>query len=287
MVDSTACMRSGRTLAQALGLTHALGSATTVLHCCAALMVLLAVCVTGEAVAQPSIPPSTSRVAVVRPDTQDVDVSSLAKEYGLSHEEVERYRDLALGPRGHWTADPHPLMVLGVHARNDAERRRYAEMLVEDDKRRTAAILALSRAVQQVWLDKYGNEPLFARSAPDPDSLRPSDRVLLGFVPGRCLPCSQAISRLQADALAHGGPGIDIYLLVDSDAQIQEFARQQLIAPEAVRRRQITLNRASPAWLAQLGLHVDALPIAVRRRGDQLTPINLVQLAERSPWGTP
>ena len=65
------------------------------------------------------------------------------------------------------------------------------------------------------------------------------------------------------------------------------FARQQLISPEAVQRKQITLNRADPAWLARMGVQASSLPLAVRQRGDQLTPIDLNQLAQRKAWGGP
>lgn len=228
--------------------------------------------------------------AVIAPTTHESLVTRLGSEYGLSVDEVTRYESLISGPRGHWSVDTHPLMVLGVHARTQAERDRYSELLVEDDRKRTEAILALSRSVQQVWLRKYGSAPLFATTSASHSGESPllsTDRVVIAFAPGACLPCGPAIAVLQAQISAHGGPGIDLFFLVERDEDIHGFARQQLISPEAVQRKQITLNRADAAWLAHMGVQASALPMAVRKRGDQLTPIDLNQLAQRRAWGGP
>lgn len=277
--------RSGRlcrtqTVAQSLGLTHALQRMglvlALVLSACLASWSHAQVLAVGERVDKPVV--------------ASVDVAALQSEFGLTVEDVQRYQSLLAGPRMHWSADAHPLMVLGVHARSEAERLRIAELLVEDDRKRTEAILALSRSVQQVWLRKYGSEALFRASAQAPaaaSELLSTDRVLLAFKPGLCPQCNAAISRLQAEIVAHGGPGLDLYLVVDRDEEIQAFARQLLISPDAVRRKSITLNRADAAWLTQLGLPSGALPVAIRRRGTQLTPVNLDQLAKRRAWGGP
>jgi len=51
-----------------------------------------------------------------------------ARQWRLSEEEWTRYRSLMQGIRGSISpASISPIEVLGIHARDDAERRRYAE----------------------------------------------------------------------------------------------------------------------------------------------------------------
>ena len=85
-----------------------------------------------------------------------------AQYWGLTLDEMERAKLLMRGPRGAFS-DPRisPVEVLGVHARSDAERERYAElfarMLHEDTERVLAWNLAGTRAIQRL----YPNEPVF------------------------------------------------------------------------------------------------------------------------------
>ena len=85
-----------------------------------------------------------------------------ARYWGLTLEEMERAKLLMSGPRGAFS-DPRisPVEVLGVHARSDAERTKYAElfarMLHEDTERVLAWNLAGSRAMQRM----FPNEPVF------------------------------------------------------------------------------------------------------------------------------
>lgn len=70
----------------------------------------------------------------------------LAKTWGLTVDEIARYQALMRGYRGAVSvSNISPVEVLGIHARDDAERRRYAELLarimVEDAQR----VLAFER----------------------------------------------------------------------------------------------------------------------------------------------
>ena len=69
----------------------------------------------------------TSRGA---PTQVDPLTKELAQSWGLSVDEIRRYQALMRGYRGSVSvANISPLEVLGIHARDDAERRRYAELL--------------------------------------------------------------------------------------------------------------------------------------------------------------
>ena len=135
--------------------------------------------------------------------------------WDVSVTEWRRYRQLMAGIRGSISpANLSPIEVLGIHARDAAERRRYAEqwavMMREDAER----ILAFQHAYDQANHRLYPDEPLIDRTrlperVEDEDALRATDRVLL-FARPDCSRCDTVLKRLVAriDRLA----GIDIYL---------------------------------------------------------------------------
>lgn len=67
--------------------------------------------------------------------------------WGISLDELHRARHLMRGPRGAFS-DPRisPVEVLGVHARSDAERDRYAELFAKLLHEDTERVLAWQRA---------------------------------------------------------------------------------------------------------------------------------------------
>ncbi|HNH65053.1 MAG TPA: TIGR03759 family integrating conjugative element protein, partial [Thauera aminoaromatica] len=54
----------------------------------------------------------------------------LARDWGLRPEEWARYRQLMQGPLGIYSPNLDPLTALGIEARSDEERNRYAELQV-------------------------------------------------------------------------------------------------------------------------------------------------------------
>ena len=71
-----------------------------------------------------------------------------AAVWRLSAEDWSRYEALMRGRRGVWTPGADPLLVLGAHARTEAERRRFAEAFVRAEHARVEGELAFERAVQ-------------------------------------------------------------------------------------------------------------------------------------------
>jgi len=84
-----------------------------------------------------------------------------ATTWNLSDTEWRRYRSLMDGIRGSISpATLSPIEVLGIHARDEAERRRYAERwarLMREDAER---ILAFQHAYDQAWQRLFPAEPL-------------------------------------------------------------------------------------------------------------------------------
>jgi len=199
-----------------------------------------------------------------------------AELWDLSVTEWRRYRELMGGIRGSISpATISPIEVLGIHARNDAERRQYAEqwaMMMREDAER---ILAFQRAYDEAGRLLYPNEQLIdltrlpGRSEND-QALQANDRVLL-FARLDCAACDALLERLlsRVERIA----GIDIYLsgVAPGDEQaIRNWATEHAIRPEWVRTRKVTLNFEAGA-LAQLAPGSDELPYLMRRRGEVIT----------------
>src|SRR3546814_285996 len=75
--------------------------------------------------------------------TIDADLDEhLAHEWNLQAEEWARYRQLMQGPLGVYSPNLDPLTALGIEARSEEERRRYAELQVQAEAQRVGKTLA-------------------------------------------------------------------------------------------------------------------------------------------------
>ena len=85
----------------------------------------------------------------------------LAQIWGLTEEEMERAKVLLQGPRKAFSVENlSPIEALGIHARTDAERRKYAEKFARafhDDVQRS---LAWQTAYTEAMNRLYPNEPV-------------------------------------------------------------------------------------------------------------------------------
>ena len=91
---------------------------------------------------------SSKTLAIEQSATQQIESQTFrAEQWGLDLTEWQRYKFLMQGIRGSVSpATLSPIEVLGIHARNSDERRRYAEqwaVMMRDDAER---ILAFQRA---------------------------------------------------------------------------------------------------------------------------------------------
>ncbi|MDH0425372.1 TIGR03759 family integrating conjugative element protein [Stutzerimonas stutzeri] len=190
-----------------------------------------------------------------------------ARSWGLSTEEWARYRALMQGPLGIYSPNLDPLTALGIEARSEQERQRYAELQVQAEAHRVEKLLAYQRAYDDAWQRLHANMPRVilpdAGPAFSPVTPAANERIAV-FVKDACAACDQTTLRLQA-----AGMEFDIYV-VDSradDARIRAWAQRIGIDPAKVRSGQVTLNHDSGRWLS-LGLQGD-LPAVVRQVGGQ------------------
>lgn len=189
----------------------------------------------------------------------------LARDWGLLSDEWSRYRELMEGPLGIYSPDLDPLTALGIEARSDEERRRYAELQVQAEARRVEKLLAYQRAYDDAWqrLQPGAQRVKLPDAVPTGTDLPGNGRPAV-FVRDNCGACEQVARRLQAS-----GTAFDLYMVGSraDDARIREWARRTGVDPVKVYSGAITLNHDAGRWLS-LGLSGN-LPAIVRQVNGQ------------------
>jgi integrating conjugative element protein (TIGR03759 family) len=156
------------------------------------------------------------------------------------------------GPLGTYSPNLDPLTALGLEARTDQERRHYAELQVNAERRRVEKLLAYQRTYDEAWQRLYPTQKPINTSVPSSGLPPPShhlaspvERRLAVFVSKNCPNCEQRVKQLQA-----AEQPFDLYI-VDSqndDALIRTWAARAGIDPNKVRAGAITLNHDAGRW---------------------------------------
>jgi integrating conjugative element protein (TIGR03759 family) len=230
----------------------------------------------------PAAEPTEIDLTTSRTTTTHLESSTLspservrAQAWSLSEQEWRRYTTLMQGPRGSISpATISPIEVLGIHARDEAERRQYAERWARLMREDVDRILAFQRAYDEAGRRLFPGERLVDPSRlPGPsaegDALAPADRVLF-FARIGCPRCDAVLARVLArlERVA----GIDIYLagVASGDEQaVRDWASARGIQAEWVRSRRVTLN-FDAGTLEKLTGGVAELPYLMRRRGEDV-----------------
>ena len=217
---------------------------------------------------------------IERNDSQLLDGS----HWQLDTQEWERVELLKSGFR-QYISDRQisPLEVLGIHARTDAERdryaRRWAKLMIEDAER----VLAFQRAYDDAVRDLIEDQSLIDLThLPVRESTIPmllaSDRLAV-FVNLDCAMCDEVLARVFRTG--RDVAGVDVYVMdlaVGNDASLHSWARRQGIPPMAVHTKRVTLN-FDDGLLERVHPRAEDVPVVMRRRGDRLEPID--------PWELP
>jgi integrating conjugative element protein (TIGR03759 family) len=230
---------------------------------------------------QPAQATQSARTETIRTDQIKLSRSDIARAqaWGLSETEWRRYQTLMQGIRGSVSPDTiSPFEVLGIHARDQAERRRYAELWAQAMWEDAERILAFQRAYVEAGRRLYPGVPLIDPSqlpekGEETTDLGAQDRVLL-FTRPDCDACDALLARLlhRIDRIN----GIDIYLAdidLGDDQAVRDWAARQGIAPEWVRTRKVTLNFEAGALAALTGGR-GKIPSLMRRRGEDLAVLS-------------
>ena len=194
---------------------------------------------------------NTPRSAQARPGAthyaESVDDETLARPWGLKTEEWSRYQQLMRGPLGIYSPGLDPLTALGIEARSDEERRRYAELQVKAEAHRVEKELAYQLAYDEAWKRLYPNLlPVTGLSAPEKTQPTATAQGRLAvFVTQDCPACERRVKQLQRD-----GRAFDLFLIgsKNDDIAIRRWAARVGIAPDKVRARSITLNHDNGRW---------------------------------------
>jgi len=184
------------------------------------------------------------------------DMQAQARAWGLQPEEWTRYQNLMNGPLGIYSPGLDPLTALGIEARNDEERRRYAERQVQAESMRVAKELAYQQAYDEAFRRLYpdlmpvvglagldGGKSVRTGTAYDNGQ---SDDRLAVFVKENCPACDERVVALQK-----ANQSFDIYVVGSDadDAVVRRWATRAGIDADKVRAHTITLNHDDGRWL--------------------------------------
>ncbi|MDA8520412.1 TIGR03759 family integrating conjugative element protein [Acidovorax sp. NCPPB 4044] len=194
-----------------------------------------------------------------------------AREWNLRAEDWSRYRTLMQGPLGIYSPHLDPLTALGIEARSDEERRRFAELQVQAEARRVQKTLDYQRAYDAAWQRLHpdlqrvalpSNQAGGDVSGAGTGAAEPGRLAV--FVKEACAACDQRVQQLQS-----AGTAMDVYVVGSrgDDERIRRWARQAAIDPAKVQAKAITLNHDGGRWLS-LGVPGE-LPAVVREVGGQ------------------
>ena len=170
--------------------------------------------------------------------------------WGLTPDEWQRYTEILRGPRGQWTPNLDPLTALGVHARTETERRRYAELLVALEFERAERELAFQRAYDAAAARLYPQlQPVTIAGDDGAPHNAAADRwAFIGSLDAAVCPRCETMIKTLLRRRTRRDIGLDIHLAGAPDtAAIRQWAARVGIAPTDVRADRITLNpRAAP-----------------------------------------
>ncbi|WP_217549325.1 TIGR03759 family integrating conjugative element protein [Pantoea sp. GbtcB22] len=164
----------------------------------------------------------------------------------ITNTENRRYIEIMKGIRGELSPNLDSTSTLGIEARNNAERRHYAELWVKQEYERTEKELKFQREVDAAWKRlmpnmlpvNMGNAAGIAHDS--------GGRLALFVREADCQRCDARLSAVLADKRP-----VDIYLVDSegSDQKLRNWAQQHRIPAEQVRERRITLNHDAGRWL--------------------------------------
>jgi len=183
---------------------------------------------------------------------------ALAKPWGLTAAEWERFEAFKTQPRGYWSPGLDPLTALGMEAQTEAERQRYAELQVQLEVARVERELAYQRAYNAAFAKLYPDllpvqdlaqsgsfTALLKKGTSAALALPAAEERYRLFVKEGCDTCIKQASMLQSL-----GKAFDIYMLGSGgdDQRVRRFATDAAIREADVKAKKITLNHDGGLW---------------------------------------
>ena len=201
-------------------------------------------------------------------DSNTESAGVMAKRWGLSVEEWDKYLDIKKGPHGFWSPGLDPIAMLALGAESDSETRYYATLYAHMQDARIQRELLVDRyrreAVQELYrgkstfdaelLDSQGHDGYRGGGthsqflgALNSQFSNPADQFMLGdrliyFVDIKITPRG-FLQRLTDKISKNSGVNLDIYVKnASSDEEIAQWAAGVGINASYVKQKRITLN---------------------------------------------
>lgn len=183
-----------------------------------------------------------------------------AEMWGISTEDYVRYTEIMEGPLKHWNPNVDPVMALGIFARTEAEKLRFAEIYAQQEYRLVGQAQAFERAYRAAFhrlypdarmvtpelMSSYYEQQARKKGKPVIDfstnTLLDGDRVLY-FVDVDCNTCQEDITQLQSLVRKNRALYVDFYILnIKQEDEARRWASTHGIDVAFVKQSRITIN---------------------------------------------
>lgn len=216
---------------------------------------------------------------------ESTDYASEAKQWGLTEADYRKYLDeMKEGMNARWWHDIDPPQVLGMNAKSDAERMKYARIDVQLDRERAVKEIAFQHAYNKAFRELYPEAKPISESKNDGQKMswKAYDRIYL-FVKVGSARGGYIASELVKEIKNISGVKVNIYFLDGaSNKEIRNWAIKNQLPRNLTENGEITLNhnvRSGVSKLAELtGLKDSVVPVILRFRNNIVKRIQLEAL---------
>ncbi len=170
-------------------------------------------------------------------------IKEISKEWGITEKEYSEYLAIMDGKRGSWTPTADPILALGSEAKTEKERRRYAELYVQQEFERQERDKAFALAVGAAQARLYPGMLPFGTSKTPQFSMIPNRLALV--VEQNCGECAAAMKKyINAVRKNTAIEALDIYLSdsAGSDDRLREWVAASGVPTTLIRSGRITVN---------------------------------------------
>lgn len=192
-------------------------------------------------------------------------IARMATLWGLTEAEMIRYQDIMNGPLGKWNRTIDPMMALGIYAKNETDRKHYAQRYAMQEFQLTEMTQRFQHeydtAFKQLFPDikiidpallqpHYENEKKAQKGLLNgrmPHYVFQSGDKVLYFVDLHCQSCRNQLQKLEK-IIANGTKhfvdmSIDIYIVnANTDEEVRQWAINHQRNINLVKNIHITLN---------------------------------------------
>jgi integrating conjugative element protein (TIGR03759 family) len=209
---------------------------------------------TGLAINEDDITPDEDLHALTLTETQRHE----ALVWGLTEDEEKRYTQLMQNRSGLYYKGLRqtPIDILGINARDEAERNHFAEIASQQEAQKVSKNIAWNNAFYKAYNHRFNDVPVigeFDQSPYEPSNYKPltlesSDTLYWFIKPTHAI--QTVLLPLIETIQSTPNTTLHLMLLDADDSDVQQWANTQQIPRELVATGQITLNHGELAFNA-------------------------------------